>query len=115
MWSLDSSGRELSNAQQEYFKDSVVRDEQGRLKLMYHGTSTGGFTVFDTFGGNHGLFGIGSYFTDSKNVAEGYTKKGKGTNPQIYPCYLSITNPIDTDAVSNCGQWQEAFPDGGYE
>lgn len=110
-YALDSIGRELSKGQQEYFKYSVVRDEQGRLKLMYHGTSRGGFTIFDTYGGNYGLFGTGSYFTDSKSVAESYTKKGKGTNPQVYPVYLNITNPIDMDAVGNREQWAEAFPD----
>lgn len=110
-FALDSVGRELSEGQREYFKYSVVRDEQGRLKLMYHGTSRGGFTIFDTYGGNYGLFGTGSYFTDSKSVAESYTKKGKGTNPQVYPVYLNITNPIDMDAVGNREQWAEAFPE----
>ena len=28
---VDSEGRELSEAQQEFFKDSKVRDEEGRL------------------------------------------------------------------------------------
>ncbi len=28
----------VSPEQQEYFKDSVVRDESGNLKVMYHGT-----------------------------------------------------------------------------
>ena len=39
----------LSTEQQEYFKDSVVRDENGNLKVMYHGTAKGGFNVFDTY------------------------------------------------------------------
>ena len=74
----DSGGNQLSDAQAEFFKDSVVRDENGNLKVMYHGTSKGGFTVFDTYGSNYGLFGTGSYFTDSKAIGESYTKKGKG-------------------------------------
>ena len=36
----------------------------------YHGTSHGGFNAFDTYGGKFGLFGIGSYFTDNKSVAD---------------------------------------------
>jgi hypothetical protein len=101
----------LTSEQQEYFKDSVVRDENGNLKVMYHGTSKGGHTVFDTYGSNYGLFGQGSYFTDNKDIAQSYTKKGKGKNPQVYETYLNITNPIDMDAQADPAQWQEAFPD----
>lgn len=43
----DSVGRELTEAQQEYFKDSKVRDADGNLLVMYHQTD-GTFTVFDT-------------------------------------------------------------------
>ena len=43
----DSVGRELTEAQQAYFKDSKVRDADGKLLVMYHQTD-GTFTVFDT-------------------------------------------------------------------
>lgn len=43
----DSVGRELTEAQQAYFKDSKVRDADGNLLVMYHQTD-GTFTVFDT-------------------------------------------------------------------
>lgn len=43
----DSTGRELSEGQQEYFADSKVRDEKGNLLVVYHQTN-GEFTVFDT-------------------------------------------------------------------
>lgn len=43
----DSVGRELTEAQQAYFKDSKVRDADGNLLVMYHQTG-GTFTVFDT-------------------------------------------------------------------
>lgn len=43
----DSTGRELTEAQQAYFKDSKVRDAEGNLLVMYHQTD-GTFTVFDT-------------------------------------------------------------------
>lgn len=45
--STDSTGRKLSAQQQEYFRDSQVRDADGRLKVLYHQTD-GEFTVFDT-------------------------------------------------------------------
>lgn len=43
----DSVGRELTEAQQAYFKDSKVRGADGNLLVMYHQTD-GTFTVFDT-------------------------------------------------------------------
>lgn len=110
----DSAGKELTAEQQEYFKDSVVRDESGKLKVMYHGTSGGGHTVFDTYGSNYGLFGQGSYFTDSKDIAQSYTKKGKGNNPQVYEAYLNIKNPIDMDAPADPAAWANAFPDADF-
>ena len=105
----------LSEEQQEYFKDSVVRDENGNLKVMYHGTSQGGHTMFDPYGkAKYGLFGAGSYFTDSKTIAESYTKKGKGNQPQVYETYLNITNPIDMDAQADPAAWQKALPDAAF-
>lgn len=101
----------LSAEQETYFKDSKVRDENGNLKVMYHGTSGGGFTVFDTYGSNYGLFGQGSYFTDNKSIAESYTKKGKGENKQVYESYLNITNPMDMDGQADAEAWAKQFPD----
>ena len=43
---MDSAGRQLSEQQREYFKDSKVRDADGRLKVMYRGGDET-FTVFD--------------------------------------------------------------------
>jgi hypothetical protein len=42
----DSAGRELTEAQQEYFRGSKAVDEDGRLLTMYHQTD-GVFTIFD--------------------------------------------------------------------
>lgn len=107
--------RSLTKEQEEYFKDSKVRDENGNLKVMYHGTSAGGHTVFDPYGkAKYGLFGVGSYFTDNKEVAESYTEKGKGKNKQIYETYLNITNPIDMDAAADPTAWSKALPDANF-
>ena len=114
---VDESGKtnySLSSEQEAYFKDSKVRDENGNLKVMYHGTSKGGFTSFDTYGSNYGLMGTGSYFTDNKSVAESYTKKGRGNNPQVYETYLNITNPLDMDAEADVGAWAKALPDADF-
>ncbi len=41
----DSEGRELTTEQQEFFKDSVIRDSNGKLMPLYHQTEKE-FTVF---------------------------------------------------------------------
>lgn len=111
----DGTSRQLTAEQQEFFKDSVVRDENGNLKVMYHGTSKGGHTVFDPYGAaRYGLFGLGTYFTDSRTIAESYTKKGKGDNPQVYETYLNITNPMDMDAPADPAAWAKVFPDADF-
>lgn len=66
----DSEGNNLSQEQAEYFKDSKVRDENGDLMVMYHGTVSN-FTVFDREKGNaEGDFGMGFYLTNSINDVE---------------------------------------------
>lgn len=113
--SIGEVKKTLTPEQEEYFKDSVVRDESGNLKVMYHGTSKGGHTVFDPYGkANYGLFGAGSYFTDSKAIAESYTKKGKGDTPQVYESYLNIQNPIDMDAQADADAWRNALPEADF-
>ena len=42
----DSTGRSLTDAQIKYFADSKIRDEDGNLFVVYHGTDAY-FTVFD--------------------------------------------------------------------
>lgn len=112
--SIEKLRYSLSPEQEAYFKNSKVRDENGNLKVMYHGTSKGGHTVFDTYGSKYGLFGQGSYFTDNKSVAESYTNKGKGNNKQVYESYLNITNPIDMDAEADVNAWVKALPDADF-
>lgn len=91
----DSQGRELSPEQVEFFRDSKVRDEDGRLKVMYHGTPYGGFTVFRE----------GTYFTDNPQYAEVYHTPSASsirgrydpvTLPMTYAVYLNIKKPFDT-------------------
>lgn len=103
----DSDGNALTSEQLAYFQNSKVVDENGNLLVMYHGTNANkDFTVFDTYGGNFGLFGVGSYFTDNADVARSYTKKGRGTNERVYSVYLNIKNPLDMDAPFDQSAWK---------
>ena len=63
----DSDGNQLTEEQQDYFKDSVVRDENGNLIPLYHGTQNGGFTVF----GKTNDYGY--FFTDDIKTANSYS------------------------------------------
>ena len=79
-----------------WFAGSTVTTKDGQPRVMYHGSPVTGFDSFNTFGGTAGLYGPGSYFTDSPYVAGTYAlKKGKvGEASGIYPVYLSIKNPL---------------------
>ena len=89
----DSNGKQLTKEQQDYFKDSKMRDENGSLKVMYHGTPDGEFTVFRD----------GTYFTDSKEYADRYQNPsassistGKvASTPKTFEVYLDIKKPFD--------------------
>ncbi len=73
----DNQGRTLTKEQQEYFKDSKVRDENGNLKVLYHGTATGEFTVFDKSKANpESDWGAGFYLTDSEYDVENNYEDG---------------------------------------
>lgn len=84
----DNQGRELSKQQQEYFKDSKVRDEQGRLLEVYHGSGAD-FNVFDRtkFGQNTDAKIRGIYLIAEKKLASMYGDKLKVG-------YANITNPV---------------------
>ena len=89
----DSTGRQLTQEQAEYFKDSKIRDDNGNLMVLYHGTPNGDFTVFKD----------GTYFTDNKEYADRYQNpsassisSGKtATNPKTFEVYLDIKKPFD--------------------
>lgn len=84
----DSAGASLSREQREFFKDSKVVDDSGRLRVTYHG-SPNSFYTFDRgrIGKGNDQFGAGFYFATSEEAARHY-----GDN--VYKTYLNITNPI---------------------
>lgn len=90
----DSDGNDLTVDQAEYFRNSKVRDKDGNLLVMYHGTPNGGFTKFRS----------GSYFTENPEYAAVYQSPGASMlshkkdadNPQRYQVYLNIEKPFDT-------------------
>ncbi len=70
----DSDGKALTKGQQEYFANSKMRDDEGRLKPMYHGSQDAGFHVFDSDMSDDGR---SFFFTDSTDVASSYSGSGE--------------------------------------
>lgn len=121
----DSTGRELTKEQQEFFKDSKVRDAEGRLTPVYHGTPNGGFTEFKLpkyMSSLMSSYGPGFYFTD-KNNARQYMKpvnksKIPGTRAKLYETYLNITNPFEMSGYQHTltkDQVVEILKNGNYD
>lgn len=81
----DSEGNTLTEQQAEYFRDSKVRDENGNLLVVYHGTMSGDFTVFDASYANvEGDMGAGFYFTsDYADVDSNYEHGGQDFETKI--------------------------------
>jgi hypothetical protein len=92
--SKDNKGRTLSREQQEYFKDSKVRDENGNLKVMYHGTDADFNTFSYDYLGKTGLaYGKGFYFTDNAEAGQSYGKNLK----QVY---LDVKKPMQAGLIT---------------
>lgn len=93
----DSSGNALSNEQREYFKDSKVVDDNGKLRITYHGSPNRFFT-FDRgrIGKGNDQFGAGFYFATSEEASRSY-----GDN--VHKTYLNITKPIVINRTADGG------------
>lgn len=90
---LDSDGRKLTEAQQEFFKDSKVVDEGGNLLVMYHGTTAyGEITKFRK--GSSGWLGPGIYLSSRKADAQRYANAMGEGNGSLYELYANVTNPL---------------------
>ena len=84
----DSTGASLSQAQREFFKNSKVVDDNGRLLKVYHGTPRGEFTIFNAQNG--------AYFTENKAYARRYMQAHNSPTARLIEAYLNITKPFDT-------------------
>lgn len=104
----DSEGNELTLEQQEYFKDSKVRDDEGRLMVMYHQTGAD-FTVFNSnkeVAGKYDSELPTGYFlkTDSRDISVGGNKQMK--------VYANITNPLNFNNRDEAVHyWKKEIPE----
>lgn len=66
----DNEGTSLSKEQQDFFKDSKMRDDNGNLKVMYHGSQDAGFHIFDAKMSDDDT---SFFFVDRNDVAASYS------------------------------------------
>ena len=133
---VDSEGNALSEQQQEYFKDSKVRDEDGNLLVVYHGTNNREETdiwnerrkswdteykIFTKFKTLDWVDRNGFFFADDYDNAGGY-------GSTVYKVYLNVTNPliiecngqnyssIDFNGITHdTYEWAEYAKQNGYD
>lgn len=84
----------LSPEQEAFFKDSKIRDENGNLMKMYHGSPNGHITEFHP----------GTYFTKNEKYADRYQNPGASSislssskeinDPKTYEAYINSKNPF---------------------
>lgn len=99
---VDTDGNKLSAEQQEYFADSKIRDEDGRLLVVYHGTNNREETEtwdektktwnteykpFNVFKTPEWVDTNSFFFTDNQNNAGGY-------GSSLYSVYLNVKKPL---------------------
>ena len=97
----------LTPEQEAYFKDSVIRDENGNLMPLYHGSNSK-FTVFDSSKGGQSNKSakVGHWFTPSKEGAEKWAGRAwwGDNDPTVYETYLNIKKPMVYEAIDNSAQ-----------
>lgn len=110
---VDSEGRKLSEEQKKYFENSTVRDDNGNLLPMYHGTPNGDFTVFKN---DIQFFTPNRWYADFYQEPSASSRKaGKTvTNKKTYEVYLNITKPFDIRNPETKEIFINDYVNGGY-
>lgn len=94
--STDSDGKKLTKEQSEYFKDSKMRDENGNLKVMYHGSQDAGFHTFDA---NMSDDDTSFFFVDRNDVAASYSGTSETYEAQTIRTAEDMNNFIESIGV----------------
>ena len=89
----DSEGRELTEAQAAYFADSKAVDEDGRLLVLYHGTTAYG-EIKKFRRGRSGWLGPGIYLTNRKADAQRYADAMGEGNGSLYELFANVKQPL---------------------
>lgn len=83
---VDSAGNELTEEQAEFFKDSKIRDAQGNLEVMFHGTERGDRVGY-YFDPKRATAGPMAYFTNDEEIATEYSESKNDSSISL-PYYV---------------------------
>lgn len=75
----DNQGNPIAFKTAQFFKDSKVRDDNGNLKVMYHGTQRAD-RVGNYFDPKKSTSGPMAFFTDNKDIAKSYSENKEDTS-----------------------------------
>ena len=87
----------LSQNQENFFKDSKIRDANGDLMPAYHGTNQD-FNQFEDSKIQKADLGRGFYFTDNKDIANNYAEiraNERGGKGKVMETFLNVKNPFN--------------------
>lgn len=92
------------------FNNSVVKNENGKLKHVYHGTDAFGFDTFDkSFNDKNRAYKdsdkLVAFFSDRKENAQTYTKDKN----KVYDVYLNIQKPLIVECDGKA--WSDLNPE----
>lgn len=93
----------LTGAQEQYFKDSKIKNPNGELITCYHYTKNT-FNKFDKnrigeVSGDNGYFGKGFYFTARKSFNSCCFAYDEKDEVMMLECYLNIKKPFNFDKL----------------
>lgn len=112
----DSEGNTLSEAQQEFFSDSLVTDEDGALLPVYHTTDSAEFTVFDKSKLGYNTDGNASDEGMAATAHVGFwfnTKDLTGeAGSRAEKVYLNLTNPYELTSLDALAEKIKALGEG---
>ena len=113
----DNKGNEIPEKMQKWAKDSKARDENGQLKVLYHGTATGEFTVFDkNMASPEGDWGAGFYLTDNESdVEKNYEDGGPDFDNRVERLAEQIESEQDIPFDEAKKQAREQLYKGSYK
>lgn len=102
---------QLSPEQIEFFKDSVIRDADGQLLPMYHG-SNNTFNVFDInkSGKSNPMAQVGFWFTPNESGAKKFAESvwyGDDPEANVFKTYLNMKNPKIYEKIDNSSRISE--------
>lgn len=76
---FDNHGNPIALKTAQFFKNSKIRDDNGNLKVMYHGTQRAD-RVGNYFDPNKSTSGPMAFFTDNKDIAKNYSENKEDTS-----------------------------------